>query len=201
MLLNPFTHSLDRYCIEHSRMLGESFELNKIVGQSILDPATPNRIWTLYCWYAPVKRRLGGLRAKFVDQKGFTTFCNQRDLELMLGLAQPGDWCRWTNAHYPERNSAEFYGFCMDEIDICDDLHAWEMQKRIEYWNQGHAIIPETFDISRRLHIGANNDVEQIDVFLFDYNPDTGMGPDPDVIRIDQRWRRSERSAVTWARL
>lgn len=203
MLLNPFRDPPDRYRIEHSRMLGDGFVLNSLAGVVLPDRKNPSRAWTLCCFYMPLTDRKGlqGVRAKLVDQKGFTTFCNQRDLELMLGYVKPGMWCTWTDSPYPEFDSPDFYGFCMDFEDGIDDLHGWEMLKRQEYWARGYQVIPETFDVTRRLHLDTNVDVEQLDQFLYDYNPDTGMSPDYDVLRLSQRWRRVERNSVIWARL
>jgi hypothetical protein len=199
MLLNPFKDPPDRFCIEHSRVLGEGFLPNQFAGTVLKDLQDPTRLWTLACFYMPLRSRaLQGVRAKFIDQKGFITFCNQRDLELLLGFAKPGMWCPWTNSPYPELDGPDFYGFFMDYEDCVDDLHGWEMAKRQEYWQRGFQAIPETFSITRHLHLEARVDVEQVDLFLHDYDPVTGLSPDFDVQHISHRWRRVERNSVSW---
>jgi len=77
-----------------TRMLESTYGLDRV---QIPDPKTPGRLWRVQGLYLPVHgRALGGLRAKLEDQKGFITFCNQRDLEVILGLGAPGQYCPWS---------------------------------------------------------------------------------------------------------
>lgn len=206
MLLNPFTTPTAQFRVEYTRMLGEGFPPNAYLGSVVQDPREPGRDWTLFCFYEPVKSRaLGGVRARLFDQKGFITFSNQRDLELMLQLAKPGDWCAWAGRAYPSFRSDDFYGLTMDDDDVQDDLHYQEMMLRQEYFNHGYIMnmCSNTISTTRRLHFDKNRDVEQVDVYLptNDYDPITGVVPDFDVRNIKQRWRRVERSELLWQRL
>ena len=204
MLLNPSKDPPDRFKLPHSRMLGEGFPPNQLYQTVLKDPIDPSRLWTLQCFYMPVKTRsIQGVRAKLIDQKGFVTFCNQRDLELMLGYAKPGTWCGWLGASYPEFASKEFYGFHMDYEDCADDLHDREMQSREDIRTGVLQVQDGVFEVIRYLHLEARVDVEQHDqfYFMYDYHPGTGMTPDLDVQRIDQRWRRVVRSSVAWHRM
>src|ERR1700689_4821822 len=128
MLLPPF---IDKHLLEvfnGTRLLRNDFGL---IGESIEDPFTPQRIWTIQGIYAPVPgRALGGVRAKLTDQHEFVTFCNQRDLEVLLGLGTPGRWCRWLGDEYIEPGDRAWCGFCTDAEDLRDDLYERELMLR-----------------------------------------------------------------------
>src|SRR6266545_5154734 len=101
MIINPNlaeSRSMLR-TIPGTRMLRDG----TLVGLRFTDPFQQNRIWTIQGLYAPVAGRvLGGIRAKLVDQKSFTSFCNQRDLEVLLKLGRPGNYCEWLGTDYVE---------------------------------------------------------------------------------------------------
>jgi hypothetical protein len=89
VLCNPSLGNLA--VIPGTRMLEDPLGLQ---GAYVLDPLEPARHWWVQWVFAPVPgRALSGIRAKLVDTKGFITFCNQRDLEVMLQHAKPGEWC------------------------------------------------------------------------------------------------------------
>lgn len=199
MLLNPFTSILET--IPGSRMLVESMGL---IGASFADRTTKGRGWTITNLFAPIhKRSLGGIRAKLEDQKGFITFCNQRDLELLLGLAEPGDLCPWTDKEYPDMKSAEFFGMCADDEDLKDDLFAFELALRAamaaspEYPD----VIPYGYTTERRVHLSAGLDVIDGYLMLWDCDPGTGLGPDPRFETLTSRWTRYEREKAVWLRI
>ena len=154
-------------------------------------------MWTLQGFYAPCRRGLGGLRAKFLDQKNFTTFLNQRDLEVLIGLVEPGSYCTWSGAAYLEPGEDGWYGFLMDEDDLVDDLHTREMFLRA----QSPSGILMAGDITRRLHLEDGVDIEELQVLLWDTDPETGMTPDGRFETIERRWSRVERTRLLWHRV
>jgi hypothetical protein len=189
VLLNPCKTRLPS--IPGTRILENDLGL---AGFQYADPATPGRIWTLQYLFAPIpKRALGGIRAKLVDDKGFVTFCNQRDLEIILGIAQPGEYCYWADQDYPEIGSRDWYGFCMDEEDLADDLHERELRLRQQY----PGVLPSNIELRRRIHDSAA-DIEELDVLLWDMDTKTGLGPDARLETIDSRWVRVERTKLKW---
>lgn len=191
MLLNPSrTPSLLR-AIPGTRVLVESFGL---IGATFSDPVDGARRWTITSVFAPLPgRAIGGLRVRVQDQKLFSSFCNQRDLELMLGLAEPGMTCPWLQERYPEIDSPDFFGPCMDEEDIRDDLFEHERRFR-----QEHEVLPYGAQFTRYMHLDDAVDVEELDMMLYDCDPGTGMGPDPRFETLDSRWTRVERNRVQW---
>lgn len=196
MLLNPFSTLLR--VIPGSRILEDALGLG-VVGLNIEDPSKPGRIWAVTNLYAPIEsRRLSGIRAKLEDQKGFITFCNQRDLELFLGLGQPGKPCYWLDGDYPEMNSPEFYGLCADWEDLRDDLFERELQLRMQSQDP---VLPFGLEVTRRVHMSSGIDVEELQMMLYDADPESGWGPDPRLETLDSRWTRVERNKVRWERL
>jgi len=196
MLINPYKSALAT--IPGSRMLAENLGL---IGANFPDEKTKGRLWTVTNLFAPIKgRALGGIRAKLQDQKGFVTFCNQRDLELLIGLAKPGNFCPWTDSEYPEMDSREFYGMCVDPEDLEDDLFERELQLRClmaaspEYPD----IIPMGYQFTRLIHLNSGQDVEELDMMLYDCDPETGLGPDTRFHTLMNRWTRVERNKIRW---
>lgn len=196
MLLNPYKVELNT--IPGSRMLVETMGL---LGTGFEDSRHRERYWTIVNLFAPLKNRhLGGIRAKLQDQKGFVTFCNQRDLELLLGVAKPGNLCPWTSREYPEMDSREFFGMCADEEDLQDDLYEREMYLRglMAASPEYPSVIPYGYELQRRVHLGRSSDVEELYMMLYDCVPETGYGPDARFETLSQRWSRVERSELRW---
>jgi hypothetical protein len=195
MLLNPYQTLLE--VLPGSRMLRDASALG-LVGVCIDDPKRAGRAWQITNLYAPIERRhLGGIRAKLLDQKGFVTFCNQRDLELLLGLAKPGQLCIWTDQDYPELDSQEFYGLCADEEDLQDDLFERELVLRGEQ----PGVLPYGLELTRRIHTSSGIDAEELNTMLWDCDPDTGWGPDVRLETVHNRWASVERTKVRWDRI
>jgi hypothetical protein len=167
-----------------------------IVGMRIPDPQNMRRVWDVQGVYLPLPgRALGGVRTKLVDQKGFVTFCNQRDLEVMLGLAAPGDYCPWSGGEYAGPDYEEWIGFCADEDDLLDDLFERELYLRAHTQS---GVLSGAYDIERRVHLGKNNDCEDVFVLVGDYDFDTGLFPDVRFETVERRWSRAERRRVRW---
>lgn len=193
MLINPYK---DRPAvIPGTRLLETTLG---IVGTKIPDPHNPFRVWEIQALYAPVTgRAIGGVRTKLVDQKNFVTFCNQKDLEVLLGIGAPGAYCYWAESTYAGPHDEEWCGLCCDDNDLIDDLFEREMFIRAQLPG---SFIPPTYDIQRYVHLERNADVEDVFVLLGDVDHDTGIFPDPRIETIERRWMRSERKRVRWER-
>jgi len=166
-----------------------------IVGSRFIDPLNPVRIWTINGIYAPLRRRaIGGIRAKLVDQKGFVTFCNQRDLEVLLDVASPGGWCAWLEQDYAGVRDRNWIGMCVDEDDLTDDLFDRELSIRAQI--SDGVPIPAGVEITRRIHGGPDNDFEELLVLLWDGDAETGWSPDDRFETVDRRWKSIDRTSI-----
>lgn len=204
MLIHPFNEK-DRGRLETfsgTRLLKDSLG---VVGARIQDPDDQDRCWHAQAVYAPVpERRLGGVRTKFTDQYGFTTFCNQRDLEVLLKLGTPGRYCPWGTGEYTEPGERGWYGFCLDDEDLLDDLYDREAVLR---QSSPSPVLPRGSSITRRLYYGgsllksthrdAPNYAEEWDL-LWDMDPETGECPDTRLATLARRWSRVARDRVRW---
>lgn len=192
MLINPYKTRVET--IPGTRILTSGLG---VVGFQYRDPSTPNRVWVVQSLLAPIKNRhLGGIRAKLRDDKGFITFCNQRDLEILTGIAKPGDYCYWMEEHYPEITDREWYGLCLDDEDLLDDLHERELRLREDH----PGVLPTYMEIYRRIHDNGG-DAEELFTLLGDIDAYSGFGPDTRLETVGHRWTRIERNPVQWAYL
>lgn len=192
MLLNPYKCQLQT--VPGTRILSTELGLSSVV---LDDPSTKNRRWAVTGVYAPVSsRRLGGIRVRLQDQKGFITFCNQRDLEVLLGVAEPGDYCPWTEQNYPGPKDREWYGFAADWEDLADDM----LEREYALRTQLPGVLPYGLEVTRLVHLDGSNDVEELSTMLYDCDPETGMGPDMRLETIDTRWTRVGRDKILWKR-
>lgn len=189
-MVNPYANKLPT--LPGSRVLLEPLGL---IGVTLRDLKKPERLWAVTNVYAPIPgRALGGIRVKLQDARGFVSFCNQRDLELLLELGKPGDFCPWTGEEYPELSDRSFYGFCADDEDLEDDLFDREMELR------AHApgVLPYGLEITRRIHLSSGRDCEELYMMMYDCDPETGYGPDARFETLEHRWTRVERTSLRW---
>lgn len=196
MIVNP-EREKNRFEIYTGRLLVETFGL---AGVTINDPINGERQWTINGVYAPILgRAIGGIRVRVVDQKGFVSFVNQRDLEVMLGLGQPGKYCRWLGRDYPDPlDRDDWVGFFLDEEDLRDDLFIREQELRVMQEEvTGSGILPPGLEMVRRLHLDGGVDVEELLIGQGDYITN-GYQPDWNIETVDVRWIRSERNRLTW---
>lgn len=150
------------------------------------------RHWTVRSFFMP-KATQGctvetGVRALVADEHGFVSFVNQRDLEVLLGLRNAGEWCRWLGAPYVGTKDSEFYGCCCDTVDAWDELHAYEMEVRSQY-PEGYCL--GEMQRERWIHYGWGRDEYELWHFLWDAEPRTGVSPDPRLETVESRWTRS----------
>lgn len=190
MLINPYEYPT---MPTHPGTRVVAMELG-VVGMAIQDPWNPNRLWRVQGVYSPLKRRaLDGVRVKLEDEKQFIAFCNQRDFEVLIGLGKSGEFCPWTGSEYPTPGDNNWFGLCLDESDLIDDLHDREMAIRTEI----PGVLPTGLELKRRLHISRGIDVEEL-LYLNVDADEQGFGPDPRIETIGRRWVRIERLRTKW---
>lgn len=143
--------------------------------------------------FEPLPRAIGGLRARCVDQKGFSSFLDQMSLEILLGLAIPESTCYWAGQEYPSTDSDEWFGFCMDPDDLVDDLYVRELSLRAD-----SLILAPGSEIARRLHLDSGRDVEELFTLVWDGDRTTGQSPDTRMSTLAHRWAKVCRDPITW---
>lgn len=192
MLLHPYLNgNKNLLTVPGTRMLQETFGC---VGLRIADPTHLRRYWTVHSLYAPIpKRKLGGIRVKLTDEKNFVTFCNQRDFEILIDLAKPGDWCQWMNQAYPEPGGEDWFGFCMDSPDLTDDLFERELALIAE---NPYGLDPNVAYISRRIHLDDQGDFE--DHWVLDPGGTRSIFGH---VTLYNRWIRVSRDRVDWKKV
>lgn len=190
MLFNPHTTNLPT--IPGTRMLADSLGLS---GCTLQDPFELDRWWTIQWLFAPLPgRALGGVRAKLLDQRGFVTFCNQRDLEVLLGYAAPGARCHWLDDEYPTPGDRDWFGLCCDPEDLLDDLYECELRMRSGSMNP----LPSNLEMRRFVHFGDNDDAVELLTLLHDRDPVSGAAPDVRLETLERRWVRVEKTRADW---
>lgn len=193
MIVNPYTNKEALATYAGTRILQQDFGL---IGTILTDPYRRSRLWTIQALYGPVPgRSIGGIRAKLTDNKGYISFLNQMDLEILLGLAQPGTKCRWSGKEYAGIDSKSFYGFCCDDDDLIDDLFDRELLLR---GNSLSGMLTENTQLVRRIHYEDKVDFEELQMLLWDADPETGICPDLRIETLERRWSRVERQRLPW---
>jgi hypothetical protein len=162
------------------------------------DPFDARRVWCVENVYMPVPgRAIGGIRAKVRDQKGFVSFCNQRDLEVLLGMYQPGELCAWLDDGYVGVTDDDWVGLACDDEDLRDDLYERELYIRRELPPENYGVITTNYQIERKVHMGHHHDIEELFVLRADMAPE-GWGPDDRFETVEHRWMRASRVRVRW---
>jgi len=165
-----------------------------ILGSTFYDVHHDDRVWSVYSLYTPViGRAIGGVRAKVVDNKGFISFCNQRDLEVLLQMATPGSYCEWLDQDYVDTNDRDWVGLAVDDDDLLDDLYDRELEARARY--PAGSMLEPGLSFERLIHNGRGNDFAENMLLLNDIDLRTGMGPDLNMATIETRWVSIERTA------
>lgn len=193
MIINPYRDRSTLKAIAGTRKLDQDFGL---IGTIIRDPFNSKRRWTVEALYTPVTdRALGGIRAKLVDDKEFFTFVNQMDLEVLLQVARPGEMCKWSGKKYAAPGDHNFFGFCVDDDDLVDDLYDRELMLRAM---SPTGILGNNCEVFRRIHLEEKIDVEEFQILLWDMDTETGIFPDPRIETIEKRWARVQRLRTPW---
>jgi hypothetical protein len=182
MMINPFNDGIRT--IEGTPFVQE-LALSDFIGMRV-HSENPKRVWVIQGFLLPSRKRaIQGIRAQVRDQKGFVTFCNQRDLEVLLGLGLPGNMCHWLGRRYAAPGDEDWIGFHSAEDDLWDDLYERELCVRCDY-----PTIPEGTTVNRYVHLERGIDVEETWVCI--KNNSTRYET------VYHRWVRVERVRATW---
>lgn len=193
MIINPYTHKEAVVPISGTRILQEDFGL---VGTVVRDPFETYRWWRVETLYSPLRERaLGGIRAKLSDQKGFISFLTQMDLEVLLGIARPGEKCKWSGKTYQAPGDCSFFGLCADDDVLADDLYDRELLLRAQ---SPTGILAQNTELIRRVHVEDGVDEEEYFIMLWDGDLHTGLSPDTRMSTLEKRWKRVEKTRVRW---
>lgn len=182
MIVNPACPEGRLRTFPGTRVLVETFGL---LGLELWDPVIPTHKWTVSRLYRPVGK-LDGIRAKVVDQKGFVSFINQMDLEVLLGFGIPGSICRWSEREYQEPGALGWNGAYMDDIDLCDDL----LDREADLLNLVGSI-DVGGSITRRIHKDTNINYEE-DLLVVKNDGQYG------VRFVEAHWCSMEKRRVRW---
>jgi hypothetical protein len=193
MIVNPSQQHYTLRAFFGTRLLENDFGL---VGTAIQDPIEENRVWTIQNIFKPLPRCIGGIRARCLDQKGFVSFIDQLSFEVLLGLGIPGRDCEWADRTYPAPGDRNWLGFCVDSLDMVDDLYIRESLLRID-----QPVLPQGMEMTRCVHVDDGQDVQDLMLLLWDGDPETGMCPDIRLETIERRWARVQRERVKWSRI
>ena len=193
MIINPFQHKERLKPIPGTRILPEDFGLLRTLLEDTVNPA---RLWRVVGVYSPLSARsAAGLRVKVIDEQGFITFVEQMQLEVLLGEGRPGELCPWSGKRYQPSDHHMFDGFVMDDDDLLDDLLDREHILRASCVN---GVIPNTANITRKVHLGDGEEFEDTLIMLYDGDQETGLHPDYRQDTLMNRWSRSERNRARW---
>jgi len=194
MIVNPSTAG--SLSIISGRMLAETFGL---IGETIKDAGNPRRLWSITGFYAPLNMAISGIRARLQDQKDFIAFVNQRDLEVLLGIGIPGEYCAWLGEDYVSTFDRSWLGICTDTEDLEDDLFGREAELRnLQTEITGSPLLPTGLEITRRVCLNENTDCEELHYLRGDFNNETGTYPDLRFQTLTERWIRVERRSMVW---
>ena len=206
MIVNPFTEKDLLQTYAGTRILQHDFGL---IGLQLPDfvragdqwVENPNRAWVIQGIYAPIRgRSIQGIRARVMDDRGFSSFVNQVDLEFLHAYVSgyrnlAGKKCEWTGRKYSEPGDNDWFGMCMDDNDLADDLHARENFLRGHYADN---VLPENSEIRRRIHLDDNDDREEQLLLLWDGDFSTGESPDFKLETIKKRWASVAKERVNY---
>lgn len=178
-----------------SAKIGESSHLwlrTPIIGRDIQDPVQKGRFWRISDVFAPIDGHTG-LRLRCLDPRGYVSFISQRDIEPLIYGLQPGTQIPWSPGQlYLSPMSEQWQGFILTARDLDDDLYLRECGLRLQAPSLGASyIIPSGTVITRLLHYGVDQDVQETLVLQRDYHAKTGYGPDTDRDQVTNRWARS----------
>lgn len=168
------------------------------IQKTFRDPDDKSRIWTIIDAFMPVEARIHlGVRFRCIDSRGYTSFVPQRDLEVLMRLAEAGSRIPWHHGAYYVSPFSEttWVGVGMSKEDLLDDLFVRECTLRIERYSTQP--IPVGSTITRHLYVRNGNDGMNYEEQLScagDADPHSGYGPCPDVRSVETRWNSVSRT-------
>lgn len=170
--------------------LGESRRLGgllEIQDREFPDPRNPDRIWVVTgaFWKIQVSQ-IPGLRIEIRDQKDFISLINQRDAEVLLGLARPGEVSSWLGERYIAPLMPGWVGPGVDAEGFKDLLYDMECAERHSALRRtGSASLRSGMVATLRVHV-SNQDV----LCSFELNENILSSERLGFQDIDKRWRR-----------
>ena len=169
------------------------------IGKSVRDPDNKSRLWTVRDAFAPEEDVAAGnslgVRFRCIDARGFVTFINQRDLEVLLGYGKPGERIPWSDNRYYVSvfSEAHWVGFQVQKWDSLNDLHLRETAIRIDR-GYGNAPIPMGATITRLIHMRDGQDLEVKFTCVGNADRHSGYGPDTQFGSVEYRWNCVEKT-------
>ena len=146
-------------------------------------PSNVKRTWTVKGVYAPVPNyRIGGVRLLVEDQKKVKSVVNQRDAELLLGLAKPGD--------------PTWVGLTVTADDLQDIIMDQEAWARYSSYSRGTGLSIEAGRTFGLYLYDGDVTTRQMWRFVGDSNP-----IDFSLEGMSQRWTRDKAERQVWGEM
>jgi hypothetical protein len=170
--------------------LGESRRLGgllEIQDREFPDPRNRERIWVVTgaFWKTPTSQ-IPGLRIEVRDQKGFISMVNQRDAEVLLGLARPGDISSWLGERYIAPQMPGWVGLGVDAEGFRDLLYDVEAAERYSALRRtGSASLRVGMVATLRVHTGSQDVLCSYELTENILSSEQLFFQD-----VDKRWRR-----------
>lgn len=174
----------------HMPVLANSYQLIDelgLPGQQLFDDET-SRIWTVIAVYAP-RSVTGGVRIKLNDNRGFVSFLEQEDYEVIFDMVQPGDICPWSGRKYAGPGDRDWNGLYADDFDLKDDLY----DRHQEFVRIYNGYVPTDALIQRCVHSENRDFLES-----WGYLPSLAGHIPITADNVDTAWVRVESMNVKW---
>lgn len=160
-------------------------------------PSNVKRAWTVKGVYAPVPNyRIGGVRLLVEDQKKVKSVVNQRDAELLLGLAKPGAHCHWHDGPYAKPGDPTWVGLTVTADDLQDIIMDQEAWARYSSYSRGTGLSIEAGRTFGLYLYDGDVTTRQMWRFVGDSNP-----IDFSLEGMSQRWTRDKAERQVWGEM
>lgn len=160
-------------------------------------PSNARRIWRVTGVYAPTPQyRIGGIRLRIEDQKKVASFINQRDAEVLLGLAKPGTFCQWHGGTYAKPGDPTWVGPTVTADDLADivlDLETWA---RYSSHTRGQGLSIQSGRQFAVLLYDGDTDQKQTWRFIGDATP-----LDFSLEGLAHRWQKDRSEKQAWSEI
>jgi len=187
-LVNPIDCS-NRYRVGSSNLLSIPLDYFNL---PFADPTSRGRQWIVRNAFAVDPSYVEmGLRLRVFDTRDeLCSFINQRDLEVLLGLARPDHQIPWApSQRFYAPGAHGFVGLYLDEVELEDDLFLRECVLRCITFRCQPTPIPKGTAITRALYDSQMQEYQEVLHCVGDCNPVSGWGPDPERASVKTRWK------------